>query len=119
MPVSGGDQLRARLARAVRVGPPERIGLPISIVPLPVEVALVRSDDLTDADGRRGPDRFQNVDRSEHIGLERVLWVAVRVEDEWLGREMEHDFRGDRANGVDQLIDIPNVADMVAGEAGG
>ena len=66
-----------------------------------VGVALVRGDDHDRPDRLAGEaDGLEDVDRAEHVDLERQRRLAQRQADHRLGRQVQHDLRARQADGL-------------------
>jgi len=109
------QQLRACLARAVRIVTAENVVLAVAPVPLVVAVALVRRDD----DGRRNrvarADSVEHVSRARHIDGERLGGVIVRVADDGLCGQVKDDVGPGLEKRCGDVLGIADIADDVSG----
>ncbi|SSC24188.1 Hypothetical protein KLENKIAIHU_2795, partial [Klenkia terrae] len=112
-PVGLDHQLLGGLARAVRVVPPERVGLPERPAGLVVQVALVAGDHHDGARPVGGPHRVEHRRRAVDVDRERLRRAAVPLAHHRAGSQVQHDVGpGAGDHGVDG-VPVADVADHV------
>ena len=107
--VRGRDQLRAALAGAVRIAAAHGVRLSERPIVFVVLVALVAGDDHDRLNRGAGAGRFEHVHGSHHVGLECLVWLRVRPQDQGLGGQVE-DHR--RLRGLHFGYQAASVADV-------
>ena len=98
---------------AVRVGiiPVQRIALPISILPLPVFIHLVRGhiEHRTYRGGK--PHTFQQVHRTHNIGFIGIHRILIGIPHNGLCCQMNHQLRLYPVKHLPQMFQIPDITD--------
>jgi hypothetical protein len=111
--VGRDDNFGGAFAGAVRVVPTHRVAFPVAVNPLLVFVTLVGRNQHGCPHGRCATDRFQNMGRALGINGERGGRIAVTLQHQRLGSQVEYDFRLFlRKNGL-HLLQIADVGAVI------
>src|ERR1035437_2610864 len=111
--VRGRDQLRAALAGAVRIVATHGVRLAEGAIVFVVLVALVAGHDYDGSDRCAGAGRFERVHGSHHVGLEGLVGLRVRPQDQGLGGEVEDHRRPRGLHLGYKAVPIADVGDHV------
>ena len=102
--------LRACLARRIRIMPAERVRFAVRTGPLLILVAFVRRHANHRAHARRFPHGLQHMRRSHHIGRISSQWIGIRTPHQRLCSKMEYHLWRKLGHRRFELCTVANIA---------
>ena len=107
--IAMGHQFRAGFTIGIRIIPIQGITFPVTILPFPVLIHLIRGHIQERTHAFCQPHTFQHIHGPHYVGLISIHRILIRIPDNWLCRQMKHNLGPYPVKDLPQMLQVPYV----------